>query len=329
MAILVTGGAGYIGSHTAKALAAAGLDPIVFDNLSTGHREFCRWGPLVEADLGDRDALRAVLKKYPIDGVLHFAAHALVGESMTNPGKYFRNNSVNSLNLLDAMVEAGVRRIVFSSTCATYGEPQRIPIDEAHPQRPVNPYGESKLFTERALDWYSRAYGLRWVALRYFNAAGADADGEIGEDHDPETHLIPLVLAALVGRRKAVQIYGTDYPTVDGTAVRDYIHVTDLADAHLAALTYAEGHEGGVALNLGTGEGLSVREAIASAERVTGRRAPVEIAGRRAGDPPVLVADPSRARRALAWTPRCSDPDTILRTAWNWHSKRALEPARP
>ena len=239
--ILVTGGAGYIGSHACKALAGAGYRPIAYDNLIYGHREAVRWGPLVEADLADRLRLAATLAEHDISAVMHFAAFAYVGESMTKPGLYFRNNLVNTLGLLDEMVTAGVRHIVFSSTCATYGTPERTPITEDTPQRPVNPYGESKLMVERALHWYGEAHGLRYAALRYFNAAGADPDGEIGEDHDPETHLIPLILDTAIGRRQRIDIYGTDYPTSDGTAVRDYIHVQDLAEAHVAAI----GHLGG------------------------------------------------------------------------------------
>jgi len=253
---------------------------------------------------------------------MHFAAFAYVGESMAKPELYFRNNVVNSLGLLEAMRETGVKRIVFSSTCATYGVPETVPIREDMPQRPVNPYGESKLMIERALHWYGVAHGFGHAALRYFNAAGADPDGEIGEHHEPETHLIPLILDAALGRRAQIDVFGTDYPTPDGTAIRDYIHVTDLADAHVRALAHLERGGDSMALNLATGQGHSVREVIAAAERVTGRRIPRREAARRPGDPPALVADAARARALLGWTPRHSDLDSILATAWRWHRQR-------
>src|SRR5579871_5041882 len=268
MPILVTGGAGYIGSHTAKALAQAGFQPIVIDSLERGHREAVQWGPFIQADIGDRAALEKLFREHSIDAVLHFAAFAYVGESMQRPELYFRNNFVKTLNLLESMHAAGVRTIVFSSTCATYGNPLRIPIDEEHPQNPVNPYGESKVMVERLLHWFGVVHGLRWTALRYFNAAGADPDGRLGEEHDPEPHLIPLTISAATGRGKTLEIYGTDYDTPDGTAIRDYLHVTDLGTAHVAALKYLQ--EGGesTAFNLGTGTGHSVREVIAMVERV-------------------------------------------------------------
>jgi UDP-glucose-4-epimerase GalE len=319
--ILVTGGAGYIGSHACKALAAAGYTPVAYDNLIYGHREAVRWGPLVEADLADRPRLAATLAEHRIAAVMHFAAFAYVGESMTKPGLYFRNNLVNTLGLLDEMLAAGVRHIVFSSTCATYGTPDRTPITEDTPQHPVNPYGESKLMVERALHWYGEAHGLRYAALRYFNAAGADPEGAIGEDHDPETHLIPLILDAALGRRAHIGIYGTDYATPDGTAVRDYIHVCDLAEAHVAAIGHLMANGESLRLNLGTGSGHSVRAVIDAAERVTGRPIARREEPRRAGDPPVLVADPSRARQMLGWTARMSDLDSILGTAWKWHTR--------
>jgi UDP-arabinose 4-epimerase len=260
MHVLVTGGAGFIGSHTAKLLAQAGLRPIVLDNLQRGHREAVKWGPLIEADVGDRNALDRALVEYPVEAVLHFAAFAYVGESMRAPELYFRNNLLNTLNLLDAMRARQVRKIVFSSSCAVYGIPlSRIPIDENHIQQPVNPYGESKCMVERVLHWYGRVYGLEWVALRYFNAAGADPEGELGENHDPETHLIPLAISAAMGLNSGLSIYGTDYDTPDGTAIRDYLHVTDLAAAHLAALRYLDTGGSSTAFNLGTGRGHSVR----------------------------------------------------------------------
>ncbi len=318
-AVLVTGGAGYIGSHAAKALARAGYVPVVLDNLVYGHRAAVRWGALVEGDVGDRTLMAETLRRYEIGAVMHFAAFAYVGESMTRPERYFHNNLVNTLSLLGAMREAGVRRIVFSSTCATYGVPESVPIREDMAQRPVNPYGESKLMVERALHWEGVAHGLQHVSLRYFNAAGADPEGEIGERHEPETHLIPLILDAALGRRAQIDVYGTDYPTPDGSAIRDYIHVGDLADAHVLALGHLERGGASLALNLATGQGHSVREVIDAAERVTGRRVPRRETERRPGDPPALVADATRARAVLGWTPRQSDLDTILATAWAWH----------
>lgn len=321
-AVLVAGGAGYIGSHACKALAKAGYLPVAYDNLSRGHSEAVRWGPLVVGDLADRPLLRDVLKAYHVRAVMHFAAFAYVGESMSRPELYFRNNVVNSLELLEAIQEAQISRIVFSSTCATYGLPERVPIDERTPQNPVNAYGETKLMVERALHWHANAHGLAYAALRYFNAAGADPDGEIGEDHAPETHLIPLVLEAAAGRRPRIDVYGTDYPTSDGTAVRDYIHVQDLAGAHVLALEHLIAGGQSLMLNLGTGEGTTVRQVIAAAERVTGRRVPVREAERRAGDPPVLVADATLAHQTLGWKPRFTKIDEIVATAWAWHRAR-------
>ena len=320
--ILVTGGAGYIGSHACKALAAAGYAPVAYDNLIYGHREAVRWGPLIEADLADRERLAEALARHKVAAVMHFAAFAYVGESMTKPEIYFRNNVVNTLGLLDAMLAAGVRHIVFSSTCATYGTPERVPITEDTPQRPVNPYGESKLMIERALHWYGLAHGLTYAALRYFNAAGADPACEIGEAHDPETHLIPLILDAALGRRPQIDIFGTDYPTADGSAVRDYIHVQDLAEAHVRAIGHLLNGGKSLELNLGTGSGHSVKAVIEAAQRVTGHQIPRREVGRRAGDPASLVADPSRAREVLGWTAQISDLDSILRTAWAWHTRR-------
>ena len=329
--ILVTGGAGYIGSHACKALARAGYEPVAYDNLGRGHREAVRWGPLVEGELADRALLVRTLRRFDIATVMHFAAFAYVGESVAKPALYFENNVANSLNLFAAMLEAGVKRIVFSSTCATYGIPDKVPIDESAPQQPVNPYGESKLMIERMLHWLGQGDGLRHVALRYFNAAGADPDAEIGEDHDPETHLIPLLLLTALGRRDAIDVFGTDYPTPDGTAIRDYIHVKDLAEAHVAALEHLGGGGDSLALNLGTGRGHSVREAISAAERVTGRPVAWRAAPRRVGDPPVLVADARRAAALLGWTPRLSALDEIIGTAWAWHRKRhaLLAPSAP
>jgi UDP-arabinose 4-epimerase len=322
--VLITGGAGYIGSHTAKFVAQSGWNPIVLDNLKRGHREAVKWGPLIEADIGDRAALDKLFKEYSIQAVLHFAAFAYVGESMEAPDIYFRNNLAGTLNLLDAMRAHDVRTIVFSSTCATYGNPLTIPISEDHPQRPVNPYGESKLMVERLLYWYGCAYGLRWVALRYFNAAGADPDGQIGEDHDPEPHLIPRAISAALGSGDLLEIYGTDYPTPDGTAVRDYLHVADLAEAHSAALRYLDGGGESTAFNLGTGQGYSVREVAAIVGRVSGRKVPVRESGRRAGDPPSLVADAGKSARMMSWRPRHSTLQEIVETACNWKLKSQL-----
>lgn len=321
MRILVTGGAGYIGSHTAMVLAAAGHEPVVFDDMSQGHDWAVKWGPLERGSLSDPARLAQVFAAHPIDAVVHFAASALVGESMTNPAKYFRNNTVATLNLLDAMRDAGVSTLVFSSTCATYGDPVRVPIDETHPQVPVNPYGESKLMIEKIMRWYGEAYGLRWMALRYFNAAGADPEGRIGEDHDPESHLIPLVIGAAQGTRPPVKIFGTDYPTADGTAIRDYIHVLDLADAHLRALDRLRSGTSSQAINLGTGRGHSVREVVDTIARVAGKPVPVVESPRRPGDPPELVAAPERARDVLGWTCRYAELETIVRHAWTWHEK--------
>jgi UDP-glucose-4-epimerase GalE len=321
MRVLVTGGAGYIGSHTAKLLARNGHAPIVLDNLSQGHEWAVKWGPLERASLSDPERLAQVFAAHGIDAVVHFAANALVGESMTDPAKYFHNNTVGTLNLLDAMRHAGVDTIVFSSTCATYGDPIRVPIDESHPQAPVNPYGESKLMVEKMLRWYGDIYGLKWMALRYFNAAGADPEGEIGEDHDPESHLIPLVIGAAQGIRPPVRIFGTDYPTADGTAIRDYVHVMDLGDAHLRALDRLRNGTPSQAINLGTGRGHSVKEVVDTVARVSGRRVPAEESARRAGDPPELVAAPARAREVLGWTCQYADLETIVRHAWTWHEK--------
>jgi len=324
--VLVTGGAGYIGSHACKALAQSGYTPVTLDNLVYGHRWAVRWGPFVQGDLADEALLRRVLREHRIAAVMHFAGYAYVGESMHAPGKYFQNNTSNTLTLLEAMRSEGVGRIVFSSTCATYGVPRVVPIDEHHPQCPVNPYGESKLFAERMLEWFRVAHGLRYAALRYFNAAGADPDGEIGEDHEPETHLIPLVIDAAQGRRSGVSIFGTDYPTRDGTAVRDFIHVTDLALAHVQAVDRLLHDAESLRLNLGTGQGHSVREVIRMVEDVGGCPVSATEAPRRPGDPPELVAAVGRARELLGWMPRHSDLRTIVSTAWRWHERRQARP---
>jgi UDP-glucose-4-epimerase GalE len=322
MRVLVTGGAGYIGSQTAKALAQAGHEPVVLDDLSTGHRAAVKWGPFIEGDLGNKELLEKIFKEHRIEAVLHFAASLLVGESMVNPQKYFWNNVVGTLVLLDTMKARKVKPIVFSSSAATYGNPEKVPITEDHPQRPVNPYGESKLCMERAIRWYGAAYGLRGVALRYFNAAGADLEGELGEEHDPESHLLPLVVQAALGQHPAVEIYGTDYPTPDGTAIRDFIHVVDLADAHVRALDYLVAGGESTELNLGTGQGHSVREVVSSVGKLCDGRVPANDGPRRAGDPAVLVADPTKAQQLLGWHPQNSDLDTIIQSAWKWHSSK-------
>jgi UDP-arabinose 4-epimerase len=321
---LVTGGAGYIGSHTCKALAAAGHTPVVLDNLSTGHSWAVKWGPLVVADIADRSRVKSAVKEFGIGAVIHFAAHAYVGESVRKPQKYFDNNVTKTLALLDTLLEAGISKVVLSSSCATYGVPQKLPISEDDAQQPINPYGESKLFVEKVLYWYEVAYGIRHMNLRYFNAAGADPDGEIGEYHDPETHLIPLVIAAAQGVNPTFEIFGTDYDTADGTAVRDYVHVCDLARAHVNALDYlvAGGHSASV--NLGTGCGHSIREVISAVETISGRAVPVVEGPRRPGDPATLIANPQLGQTVLSWTPDKSDLQTIVRTAWHWHQSRLI-----
>lgn len=322
MKVLVTGGAGYIGSHAVRALKQAGDEVVVFDNLIYGHKELAQGEPLVVGDLRDEALLRKVFSEHRFDAVMHFAAYAYVGESVQNPAKYYRNNVATTLNLLDAMREAKVNLFIFSSTCATYGEPKESPIPETHPQNPINPYGASKLMVERILQDYDRAYGLKYVSLRYFNAAGADEAGDIGEDHDPETHLIPLTLDAALGRRPHVTIYGADYDTPDGTCVRDYIHVSDLAQAHLLGLRYLANGGKSDAFNLGNGNGFSVREVIETAEKVTGKAIRVVEGERRAGDPARLVGCAEKAKAILGWEPRFAELETIVATAWKWHQRR-------
>ena len=318
--VLVTGGAGYIGSHACKALAAAGYTPVTYDNLSIGNRWAVRWGPLERGDILDAARLHEVIKTHRPVGVLHFAALALVGESMTLPGLYYRTNTTGALILIEACRIHDVAAFVFSSTCAVYGTPERTPITEDTPTQPINPYGASKLMVERILDDYDMAHGLRHVALRYFNAAGADPDGEIGEARDVETHLVPLALEALLGRHPALKVFGTDYPTADGTAVRDYIHVADLAAAHVRALDGLLAGGPSRKLNLGTGRGYSVREVLDACARVAGREVPHETGPRRPGDPPTLVADPAAALELLGGDLLArSDLDTIIETAWAWH----------
>ncbi len=320
--VLVTGGAGYIGSHACKALALAGYEPITYDNFVYGHEWAVRWGPFERGDILDSRRLREVLAEYRPTAVMHFAAFAYVGESVEDPAKYYLNNVAGTLRLLEAMRANEIGRIVFSSTCATYGIPATVPINESHPQQPINPYGRTKLMIEQALADYSSAYGLASCALRYFNAAGADPDGEIGECHDPETHLIPNVLRAATGELDELSIFGDDYGTEDGTCIRDYIHVTDLAEAHVLALQYLENREGFHAFNLGTETGNSVKQVVDTAVEVVGRPIPTRIVPRRAGDPPVLVADSNRARVTLGWRPRYTGIRPIVETAWQWHRNR-------
>lgn len=320
--VLVTGGAGYIGSHTCKVLAAAGFHPIAFDNLSLGHRWAVKWGPLVEADLLDRTAIDSALREHDIHAVIHFAASAYVGDSMRDPSAYYRNNVLTTLTLLDAMRAADTRTIIFSSSCSVYGNPVHTPIDETHPTGPLSPYGQSKLDGENALRWYGQAYGIRWMALRYFNAAGADRAGETGEDHDPETRLVPRAILAALGRGTALQIFGDDYPTPDGTAIRDYVHVSDLATAHVRALTALNRGADSQIVNLSTGRGYSVLEVLRMVEKVTGKPVPHQLAPRREGDPAKVVGDPYRAATVLDWQARESSLDQIVETAARWHARR-------
>ena len=318
--ILVTGGAGYIGSHAARALRRHNHEALIYDNLSAGHESFASGFELIIGDIGDSEKLAQAMKR--VDAVMHFAAHAYVGESVVNPRKYFRNNVEAALVLLNTALDCGVRKFIFSSTCAVYGSPAKIPITEDLPRQPVNPYGVSKLFFENALESYNNAYGLRFASLRYFNAAGADESGDIGEFHDPETHLIPLALAASAGRGPELQIFGSDYPTPDGTCVRDYIHVNDLAEAHVLALQHLRGGGDSFAANLGTGQGYSVKEVLAAVKHATGNSVPWHAAPRRPGDPPILIADPTRANRLLGWQSTRSLPD-IVASAWKWMEPRS------
>jgi len=319
--IFVAGGAGYIGSHTVKALLKLGLEVLVFDNLSTGRREFVRGAKLVVGDLRDADSIRRAFRATKVDAVLHFASLIQVGESALDPGKYYSHNVVSSLNLLDAMREAGVDKFIFSSSAAVYGIPREIPITEDHPPAPFNPYGRTKLFVERILEDYGRAYGFKFISLRYFNASGADPDGEMGECHSPETHLIPNILRALLGRTEALDIFGTDFPTPDGTAIRDYIHVTDLASAHALALKSLMASPRSEFINLGSNRGYSVREVIAIAEKTVGKKVPTRERPRREGDVPVLLASREKAERLLGWELHHSEIETIIETAWRWHRR--------
>ena len=318
--VLVTGGAGYIGSHTCLRLAQAGFTPVVYDNLSNGHEAFVQWGPFERGDIRDGARLDAVFAKHKPSAVIHFAALIEVGESVKHPGRFLEYNVAGAISLIEAARRGGVKAMVVSSTCATYGDPVRVPMDETHPQNPLNPYGRSKLMVEQALHDYDRYAGFRSVALRYFNAAGADPEGRIGERHSPETHAIPLAIEAAMGRRKGFSLFGTDYDTRDGTAVRDYIHVLDLADAHVLALQRLLDGGASDVFNLGTGTGTSVRELIATIRQVSGKPFEVTETGRREGDAPVLVADNRKAREVLGWTPKL-DLNAIVESAWAWHSR--------
>lgn len=316
--VLVTGGAGYVGSHTCKALSRSGYNPVTLDNLSRGHESAIKWGPLIMANIDDYNALEDAFVVHRPVAVLHFAAFAYVGESMSNPTLYFRNNAFNTLTLLEAMRRYDVTSIVFSSTCATYGIPARVPIREEDPQQPINPYGESKLMVERMLRHFGNAHGIRFVSLRYFNAAGSDPDGEIGWKHEPETRLIPRALKAARAEMPALEIFGDDFPTPDGTCIRDYVHVSDLADAHVLALQYLMDGNPSAALNLGTGVGFSIYQVLQAIERRLGIAVSAQVVDRRIGDPPVLIADPFRASKLLGFSPKQSSLDRIVSTAWNW-----------
>ncbi|TRZ49550.1 UDP-glucose 4-epimerase GalE [bacterium] len=317
--VLITGGAGYVGSHTCKAVAALGYLPISLDNLIYGHIWAVQWGPFIKGDITDSSILDQIFSDYRPKAVIHFAAYAYIGESVEHPALYYQNNVAGSITLLDAMRRHGCRDIILSSSCATYGIPLQVPISENHPQIPINPYGRSKLMMEQIIQDYGSAYGIRYAILRYFNAAGADPEGHIGEDHTPETHLIPLLLETVQGQRQYTEVYGTDYDTPDGTAIRDYIHVTDLADAHVLALKYLTQSGQNLCINLGTGQGHSVMEVIRAVQQVTGKRVAYRIVGRRPGDPPALVAKTGHAYFLLGWKPNFSDIQYTISTAWNWH----------
>jgi UDP-glucose 4-epimerase len=329
--ILVTGGAGYIGSHAVLALLNAGHNVVVLDNLVYGHQDLVEKVlkvPLIIGDLGDRALLDRLFKTYNISAVMHFAAYAYVGESISVPAKYYRNNVANTLNLLGAMREASVDKLVFSSTCATYGVAHSVPLTEEHPQVPINPYGASKLMVERIIQDFASAYGLNFVCFRYFNAAGANPNGLLGEDHTPEPHLIPLVLLAALGQREFISIFGTDYPTPDGTCIRDYIHVTDIAAAHVLGLEYLLKEGKSEVFNLGNSNGFSIKQVIEMAKKVTGKNITVRVGDRRAGDPPILVGSGEKARQILGWQPQYSNLSDILSDAWQWHKKRHGEAAK-
>ena len=318
--ILVVGGAGYIGSYMCKCLANNGYKPIVLDNLVRGHREAIKWGPFYEGSISDQTLLMHIFSKHEIVAVMHFAAFCYVDESVREPVKYYQNNVANTINLLQVMIEKNISNFIFSSSCATYGEPIETPITEQHPQNPINPYGRSKLMVEQILDDFGNAYGLKSVSLRYFNAAGADPDGEVGEDHTPETHLIPLVLQTALGQKQVINIFGDDYPTEDGTCIRDYIHISDLAQAHLLALERLLNSQlTGQYYNLGNGDGYSVKQVIDTARKITKKKISTKITERRLGDPALLIGSSEKAVKELGWKPRFADLKTIIETAWKWH----------
>lgn len=317
--ILIVGGAGYIGSYMCKYLAKNGYHPIVLDNLVYGHRLAVKWGPFIEGSMADAKLLDRIFTEYPVAAVMHFAAFCYVGESVEDPGKYYQNNVAATITLLEAMLENNIHHFIFSSSCAVYGEPVEIPITEQHPYNPINPYGRSKLMVEKILEDFRAAYGLEYVALRYFNAAGADPEGEIGEEHDPETHLIPLVLKTALGQRETINIFGNDYATKDGTCIRDYIHIDDLAQAHLLALDRLLNGLPGGKYNLGNGNGYSVKEVIAVARDITSKQIPAKIVERRPGDPAVLIGSSEKAFKELGWKPQFADLNAIVATAWQWH----------
>lgn len=317
--IIVTGGAGYIGSHACKILKNLGFIPITIDNLSVGHKSAVKWGPLVLADLKDKDTIDKTFSKYKPFAVMHFAADALVAESVANPGKYYENNVYSTVVILQLMAKHKIKNFIFSSSCATYGIPSSTPIVEEHPQKPINPYGKSKLMIEEILKDFEQAYGIRHASLRYFNAAGADPDTETGENHENETHLIPLVIQTAERLRPSISVYGTDYPTKDGSAIRDYIHVVDLIDAHVKALDFISKKDCSLMINLGTGKGISVLEVIETVKKITKKDFKVNFSERRSGDPPILYADSSKAKKILGWEPKLSDLETIILTAWKWH----------
>jgi UDP-glucose 4-epimerase len=323
VSVLVTGGAGYVGSHAVKELRANGIPCVVLDNLSRGRRELVLDADLIVGDVADTKLVERILSDYGVQAVMHFAAYAYVGESMQHPARYYQNNVASTIGLLDSLARHGVKLFVFSSTCATYGLPQAIPITEEHAQQPVNPYGASKLMVERILRDFDAAYGMRSVVFRYFNAAGADPDGRIGEMHDPETHLIPLTLDVAIGKRDSVEVYGSDYPTPDGTCIRDYIHVSDLAQAHVLGLRHLQQGAASCVFNLGNGNGFSVREVIETVQTVTGTTINTRTVNRRRGDPHQLVGSSAKAREVLGWSPRFAALDKIVETAWRWHKLRA------
>lgn len=320
--LLIVGGAGYIGSHTNKMLAQLGYKTIVLDNLIYGHRHFVKWGIFMEGDIADRNLLDNLFQKYPIKAVMHFSAFAYVGESVQHPSKYYNNNVVNTINLLDTMVKHDVKHFIFSSTCATFGEPSYLPIDEKHPQNPMSPYGKSKLMVEQILADYEHAYDLKHIILRYFNASGADPDCEIGEDHTPETHLIPLVLDAAIGKRDSISVFGTDYDTEDGTCVRDYIHINDLAKAHILGLEWMLKHNQSNQFNLGNGEGFSVKQIIDVVKKVTNRDFTINYADKRDGDPATVIGSYEKVKEVLGWEPEFNTIESIIDTAWAWHQKQ-------